>query len=62
MALILSRAAVERCLTMPEAIGVMRSAFVALQQGQAEMPQRLSVNLSEEGVALMMPSLLQTID
>ena len=62
MALILSRADVERCLTMPEAIGVMRNAFVALHQGQAEMPPRLSVNLSEEGVALMMPSLLQTID
>ena len=62
MALILSRADVERCLTISEAISVMRSAFVALHQGQAEMPQRLSVSLSEEGVALMMPSLLQTID
>ena len=61
MALVLSRADVQRCLTMTDAIGVMRSAFAALYHGQAEMPQRLSVSLSEEGVALIMPSLLQTI-
>ncbi len=60
MTLILSRTDVGRCLTMSDAIGVMRSAFAALYQGQAEMPQRMSVNLSEQGVALIMPSLLQT--
>ncbi|SRR6266516_3495168 len=60
MALILSRIDVQRCLTMPDAIVIMRSAFNALHHGRAEMPPRLSVDLSEQGVALLMPSLLQT--
>jgi ornithine cyclodeaminase/alanine dehydrogenase-like protein (mu-crystallin family) len=60
MARILSRADVQRCLTMSEAIDAMRVAFHALNTGQAQVPQRLAVNLSAEGVALLMPSLLQT--
>lgn len=60
MARILSRADVQRCLTMTEAIGAMREAFAALSTGQAQVPQRLAVDLPRQGVALLMPSLLQT--
>ncbi len=62
MALILSRADVQRCLHMTEAIEAMRIAFSALSAGQAEAPQRMAVTLAEQGVALLMPSLLQTIE
>ncbi|QBD78030.1 ornithine cyclodeaminase family protein [Ktedonosporobacter rubrisoli] len=58
MALILSRTDVQRCFTMTEAIEAMRVAFSALQQRNAQMPQRSSVALPEQGVALCMPSLL----
>lgn len=60
MALILSRTEVQRCLDMPMAIDAMRAAFRALSMGQARMSQRLSVELAEQGVALLMPSLLET--
>ena len=60
MALILSRADIQRCLTMTEAIDAMQVAFRALSAGQAQVPQRLAVNLAEQGLVLMMPSLLQT--
>jgi ornithine cyclodeaminase/alanine dehydrogenase-like protein (mu-crystallin family) len=60
MALILSRADVQQCLTMTEAIAAMRVAFGALSAGQAQVPQRLAVDLPEQSVALLMPSLLQT--
>lgn len=60
MARILSRTDVQHCLTMAEAIDAMRIAFHALNVGHAQVPQRLAVNLSQEGVALLMPSLLQT--
>src|SRR5579884_1583134 len=60
MALILSRTDVQRCLTMTEAIAAMREAFGALSAGRAQAPQRLGVDLPEQGVALLMPSLLQT--
>ena len=61
MALILSRSDVQRCLNMLDAIEAMRVAFGALQAGKAQMPQRLAVGLPEQGTALLMPSLLQTI-
>jgi ornithine cyclodeaminase/alanine dehydrogenase-like protein (mu-crystallin family) len=60
MALILSRADVERCLTMAEVIEAMHVAFTALHRGQARMPQRAAVELPEQGTVLCMPSLLQT--
>jgi ornithine cyclodeaminase/alanine dehydrogenase-like protein (mu-crystallin family) len=60
MARILSRTDVQRCLTMADAIVTMRMAFQALAAGQAHMPQRLAVDLPEQGVVLLMPSLLQT--
>ena len=60
MALILSRADIQRCLNMAEAIEAMRIAFSALSAGLAQAPQRMAVGLSEQGIALLMPSLLQT--
>jgi ornithine cyclodeaminase/alanine dehydrogenase-like protein (mu-crystallin family) len=60
MARILSRADVQHCLTMSDAIAIMRIAFRALAAGKATLPQRAAVDLPEQGVALLMPSLLQT--
>src|SRR6266699_2124266 len=62
MALILSRADVQRCLNMTEAIEAMRVAFGALSAGLAQTPQRMAVALAEQGLALLMPSLIQTIE
>jgi ornithine cyclodeaminase len=62
MALILSRSDIQQCLTMAEAIDAMRTAFGALSSGRAQAPQRLAVDLPEQGLALLMPSLLQTAD
>jgi ornithine cyclodeaminase/alanine dehydrogenase-like protein (mu-crystallin family) len=60
MALILSRSDIQRCFTMIDAIASMRVAFQALSAGDAQMPQRLAVELQEQGVVLLMPSLLHT--
>ncbi|GAC1379422.1 MAG: ornithine cyclodeaminase [Ktedonobacteraceae bacterium] len=60
MALILSRVDIQQCLTMAASIEAMRLAFGALSSGQAQAPQRLAVDLSEQSLALLMPSLLQT--
>lgn len=60
MALILSRADLQRCLEMPAAIEAMRVAFRALHAGQVQMPPRVSTAISGQGLALLMPSLLQT--
>ena len=62
MARILSRTDIQRCLNMAEAIEAMRIAFEALSARQAQAPQRIAVGLSEQGVALLMPSLLQTME
>jgi len=62
MALILSRLDVQHCFTMSDAIIAMRTAFTALSTGQAEMPQRLAVGLHETGLALLMPSLIHTLE
>ncbi len=60
MALILSRDDLDRCLDMTSAIAAMRLAFNALSTGEAQAPQRQAINLAEQGLALLMPSLLQT--
>ncbi len=60
MALILSRSDIQRCFTMVDAIAAMRAAFQALSARDAQMPQRLAVELQEQGVVLLMPSLLHT--
>jgi ornithine cyclodeaminase len=60
MALILARSDIQRCLSMRDAIESMRTAFSALSAGRALAPQRQAILLAKEGVALLMPSLLQT--
>ena len=60
MALILSRDDLYRCLNMASAIAAMQLAFSALSVGEAQSPQRQAIDLSEQGLALLMPSLLQT--
>ncbi len=60
MVRILSRADLQRCLSMAAAIDTMRLAFRALAANQVQMPHRLAVDLPEQGVAVLMPSLLQT--
>jgi alanine dehydrogenase len=40
----------------------MRSAFTALQTAQAQMPPRQAVALQGQGIALLMPSLIQTYE
>jgi ornithine cyclodeaminase/alanine dehydrogenase-like protein (mu-crystallin family) len=52
---ILSAADVRRALPMPAAIEAMRGAFLALDQGQVEMPVRLGLPVPE-GIALFMPA------
>ena len=62
MALVLSRTDVQQCLNMTEAIEAMRIAFTALYAGKAQAPPRIGVELAEQGIALLMPSLLQTAE
>jgi ornithine cyclodeaminase len=45
---------------MTDAIAAMRAAFQALSVGQVQMPQRLAVDLQDQGAVLLMPSVLQT--
>lgn len=52
----------QRCLDMTEAIAAMRVAFSTLYTGDAQVPQRLMADLAEQGVVLLMPSLLQTTE
>ncbi|MBN1272071.1 MAG: hypothetical protein JXB26_07335 [Candidatus Aminicenantes bacterium] len=60
---ILSRSDVQNSVSMPEAISIMKKAFVQLSQGNADMPQRSSVHgYQEEGVALIMPAYLKESD
>jgi ornithine cyclodeaminase/alanine dehydrogenase-like protein (mu-crystallin family) len=60
MALILSRSDIQQCFTMKDAIAAMRVAFQALSAGQVQMPQRLAVELQNQGAVLLMPSVLHT--
>ncbi len=53
---VLSAADVRRALAMPEAIGLMKDAFVQLSSGQATVPVRMSLDIpSACGRALFMP-------
>ncbi|GHO91572.1 ornithine cyclodeaminase [Reticulibacter mediterranei] len=60
MALILSRSDIQQCFTMTDAIAAMRVAFQALSADQVQMPQRLAVELQDQGAVLLMPSVLHT--
>ncbi|UXI68983.1 ornithine cyclodeaminase family protein [Tahibacter amnicola] len=51
--------AVAAVLSMPVAIGLMRTAFLAISRGEATVPTRLSVPMAEHDArALVMPSYL----
>ena len=53
---ILSRAVVERAISMKEAINLMRDGFVALSEGRVDVPIRLNMPLGQDsGRALFMP-------
>lgn len=52
--LVLSEDDVRRALPMPEAIGAMREAFAALSSGEAQIPVRTSMPLTD-GLGLAMP-------
>lgn len=58
MALILSRADIQRCLNMRGAIEAARAAFLALHAQQVRMPQRTVIELSSPDLVLLMPSFL----
>ncbi len=62
MVLILPRTDIRCCLNMAETVEAMRIALGALRSWLAQAPQRMAVGLSEQGVALFMPSLLQTLE
>ncbi len=55
--LFISSAEIEEMLTMQEVIKAMESAFISLNKGNAYVPQRTSLKLSEDkGEALFMPA------
>lgn len=58
MALILSRADIQRCLDMRGAIEAARTAFLALHAKQVQVPQRAVIELSSSNLVLLMPSFL----
>jgi alanine dehydrogenase len=60
---ILSRADVQRALSMQDAIAIVRDAFVQLSNGQATVPLRVPVPIQKhDGVTLFMPAHLHTSD
>ncbi len=60
---ILSRADVQRALTMKDAITIVRDAFAQLSAGQATVPLRVPVPIQKhDGVTLFMPAHLHTSD
>ena len=60
---ILSRADVQRALSMKDAIAIVRDAFAQLSNGQATVPLRVSVPIQKhDGVTLFMPAHLHTSD
>jgi ornithine cyclodeaminase len=60
---ILSRADVERAVSMPQAIEVMKDAFARLSNNQATVPLRSQLPVpAYNGVALFMPAYIQGTD
>jgi alanine dehydrogenase len=60
---ILSRADVQRALTMKDAIAIVRDAFAQLSSGQATVPLRVPVPIGKhDGVTLFMPAHLHASD
>jgi len=60
---ILSRNDVKRSVTMPQAIDVVKQAFISLAQKKAILPLRTQVTVKEyEGITLFMPAYLPEIE
>jgi alanine dehydrogenase len=60
---ILSRADVQRALSMQDAIAIVRDAFAQLSNGQATVPLRVAVPIQKhDGVTLFMPAHLHISD
>ncbi len=60
---ILSRADVQRAISMKDAIAIVRDAFAQLSAGQATVPLRVSVPIQKhDGVTLFMPAHLHASD
>jgi len=60
---ILSRADVQRALTMKDAIAIVRDAFAQLSTNQATVPLRVPVPIAKhDGVTLFMPAYLHATD
>ena len=53
---VLSRADIQAAVTMPEAIVVVREAFIALSTGQATVPVRVGIAVPPRATALFMPA------
>ena len=55
--LFLSSTEIEEMLTMQDSIEAMKSPFISLSNGKADVPQRISLQLAKEkGEALFMPA------
>lgn len=55
--LFISSAEIKAILSMQESIEAMKFAFISLSKGKADVPQRISIKLSEDkGEALFMPA------
>ncbi len=60
---ILSRDDVKRSVTMPQAIGAVKQAFISLAQNKAILPLRTQVPVKEyDGITLFMPAYLPEIE
>src|SRR5512141_3115684 len=60
---ILSRADVERALSMADAIPIVRQAFIQLSSNAATVPLRVPIPIEKhDGVTLFMPAHLHTSD
>lgn len=60
---ILSRADIQKAITMPEAIGIVKDAFMQLSNREATVPLRVSINVPKHsGTTLFMPAYLSRTD
>lgn len=60
---ILSRADIQRAISMPEAIGIVKDAFAQLSNREATVPLRVSINVpAHSGTTLFMPAYLARSD
>lgn len=56
---LISRAEIQKCISMPEAIEVMKNAFLQLANHQVIQPLRTAMPISDKGAMLTMPAYLE---